>query len=99
MDANLVFSISMHSRKHAHVLKIIEDTQDQHRTTTRSKVVRNLIIQGAEVQFYREALEEQTRRYHSYARVSEQNTGWPAIPISSPLELVEYFKRMQQEQT
>lgn len=55
---NAIVSISFHTRKHAHVLEIIDEEKRLHPTTTRSKIVRNLIIEGAEAKILKQILDE-----------------------------------------
>lgn len=55
---NAIMSISFHTRKHAHVLEIIDECQKEHQTTTRSKIVRNLIIDGAEKRILEKILDQ-----------------------------------------
>jgi hypothetical protein len=86
-----VFCISMHPRKHADVLEVIE-SMEAGRKRKKSEVIRQLIIDGARAEIYRKALEAQTARFHRYARASEEVTGWTRLPISSPLEIVEEVK-------
>ena len=55
---NCIMSLSFHTRKHAHVLEIIDQASKEHPTTNRSKVVRNLVIQGAEYHLLEQLLDE-----------------------------------------
>jgi len=92
-----VFCISMHPRKHADVFDAIE-AMEAGRSRKKSEVIRELIILGARAEFYREALEVQTERFHRYARTCEKSLGWQRQPIDSALQLVEYIKSGQRLQ-
>jgi len=81
----------MHPKKHADVLEEIEKKMDA-AGIKKSEAIRRLIIDGARADLYRRALEAQTRRYHRFQTATMEVTGWPKVPISSPLELVEEVK-------
>ncbi len=55
---NAIVSVSFHTRKHAHVLEIIDESQTHHQTTSRSKIIRNLIIDGADKILLEKILDE-----------------------------------------
>lgn len=89
-----VFTVSMHPKKHSDVLQVIEERMESE-GIKKSEAIRRLIIDGARTEMYREALEVQTRRFHSYARACEKSLGWQRQPIDSPLQLVEHIKSGQ----
>jgi hypothetical protein len=86
-----VFTISMHPKKHADVLAEIVDRMERD-DIKKSEAIRRLIIEGARAEMYRKALEAQTARFHRFQTATMDATGWPKVPISSPLELVEEVK-------
>jgi len=86
-----VFTISMHPKKHADVLAEIVDRMERE-GIKKSEAIRRLIIEGARAEMYRKALEAQTVRFHRFQTATMDVTGWPKVPISSPLELVEEVK-------
>lgn len=55
---NAIMSISFHTRDHAHVLKVIDDTKKKHPNMTRSAIVRSLVIDGASTRMYQQILDE-----------------------------------------
>lgn len=54
---NAIMSISFHTRDHAHVLKVIDDTKKAHPNMTRSAIVRSLVVDGANARIYQEILD------------------------------------------
>jgi len=54
---NAIVSISFHTRKHAHVLEIINDVKMHHPNMTRSAIIRSLVIDGASTRIYQEILD------------------------------------------
>ena len=89
-----IFTISVHPRKHSDVLDVIDERMNRD-GLQKSETIRRLIIEGARAEMYRKALEAQTARFHRFQNATMDVTGWPKVPISSPLELVEEVKSGQ----
>lgn len=54
---NAIVSISFHTKKHAHVLNIIDEAKKAHPTMTRSAIIRSLVLDGADAQIFKELLD------------------------------------------
>jgi len=75
---NAIMSISLHTRDHAHVLKVIDDAKKKHPNMTRSAIVRGLMIDGADNRMLRQILDRHVpdwrKEYMELIRKSQGQT-------------------------
>tara|TARA_Y100000361_G_C11085904_1_gene303741 strand:+ start:710 stop:940 length:231 start_codon:yes stop_codon:yes gene_type:complete len=75
---NAIVSISFHTRKHAHVLEIINAAKMEHPNMTRSAIIRSLVIDGASTRIYQEILDahvpEWRKKYIELIRTQQGQT-------------------------